>query len=376
MKKRYLVLAIALIVTAAFAFFYIIAGFLAGYGPSPHVGERPVNLISLPDGFSIEVYAEVPHARSMALSDTGVLFVGTRDSDRVYAVVDSEVKVVALGLTMPNGVALKDGSLYVAEIRRIVQFDNIEQQLDNASYTVVTDDFPSDEWHGWKFIQFGPDGKLYVPIGAPCNVCLRDGYAQLMRMNTDGTELEEFASGIRNTVGFDWHPETHELWFTDNGRDWMGDDIPPDELNYAPREGMQFGFPYCHGNVQDPEFADRGCDEFTAPALELGPHVAPLGMTFYTGEMFPEYYKHGIFIAEHGSWNRKTPIGYRVMFVKIEDNKPVSYELFAEGWLQGSLSWGRPVDVEVMKDGSLLISDDKAGLIYRVTYEGSNQEAW
>jgi glucose/arabinose dehydrogenase len=376
MKKRYLVLAIALIVTAAFAFFYIIAGFLAGYGPSPHVGERPVNLISLPDGFSIEVYAEVPHARSMALSDTGVLFVGTRDSDRVYAVVDSEVKVVALGLTMPNGVALKDGSLYVAEIRRIVQFDNIEQQLDNASYTVVTDDFPSDEWHGWKFIQFGPDGKLYVPIGAPCNVCLRDGYAQLMRMNTDGTELEEFASGIRNTVGFDWHPETHELWFTDNGRDWMGDDIPPDELNYAPREGMQFGFPYCHGNVQDPEFADRGCDEFTAPALELGPHVAPLGMTFYTGEMFPEYYKHGIFIAEHGSWNRKTPIGYRVMFVKIEDNKPVSYELFAEGWLQGSLSWGRPVDVEVMKDGSLLISDDKAGLIYRVTYEGSNQEEW
>lgn len=368
-------LALALIVIAASAFFYLLAGFLAGYGPSPHVGERPTNVILLPDGFSIEVYAEVPHARSMALSDNGVLFVGTRDSDKVYAVVNSEVKVIASGLTMPNGVALMDGSLYVAEINRILRFDHIEQQLDNASYTIVNNDLPSDEWHGWKFIQFGPDGKLYVPIGAPCNVCLKEGYAQLMRMNPDGTDLEEFASGIRNTVGFDWHQETNELWFTDNGRDWMGDDIPPDELNYAPRKGMHFGFPYCHGNVQDPEFTDRGCDEFTTPALELGPHVAPLGMRFYTGEMFPEYYKHGIFIAEHGSWNRKTPIGYRVMFVKIVDNKPVSYEMFAEGWLQGSLSWGRPVDVEVTKDGSLLISDDKAGLIYRVTYEGSNQGA-
>ncbi|MFB0544216.1 MAG: sorbosone dehydrogenase family protein [Asgard group archaeon] len=373
MKKRYLVLALAIVVIAAFAFFYLIAGFLAGYGPPPDVGERPIDFISLPDGFSIEVYAEVPNARSMALSDNGVLFVGTRDSDKVYAIVDSDVKVIASGLNMPNGVALKDGSLYVAEINRIVRFDNIEQHLDNASYTVVNDDFPSDKLHGWKFIRFGPDGKLYVPIGAPCNVCLKEGYAKIMRMNPDGTELEEFASGIRNTVGFDWHPETNELWFTDNGRDWMGDDIPPDELNYAPIKGMHFGFPYCHGNLQDPEFTDRGCDEFIKPALELGPHVAALGMRFYTGEMFPEYYKHGIFIAEHGSWNRKIPIGYRVMFVKIEDNKPVSYEIFAEGWLQGSLSWGRPVDIEVMKDGSLLISDDKAGLIYRVIYEKENK---
>lgn len=373
MKKRYVVLALAIVVIAAFAFFYLIAGFLAGYGPPPDVGEHPIDFISLPDGFSIEVYAEVPNARSMALSDSGVLFVGTRDSDKVYAVVDSDVNVIASGLNMPNGVALKGDSLYVAEINRIVRFDNIEQQLDNASYTVVNDDFPSDKLHGWKFIRFGPDGKLYVPIGAPCNVCLKEGYAKIMRMNPDGTELEEFASGIRNTVGFDWHPETNELWFTDNGRDWMGDDIPPDELNYAPMKGMHFGFPYCHGNLQDPEFTDRGCDEFTKPALELGPHVAALGMRFYTGEMFPEYYKQGIFIAEHGSWNRKTPIGYRVMFVKIEDNKPVSYEIFAEGWLQGSLSWGRPVDIEVMKDGSLLISDDKAGLIYRVIYEKENK---
>jgi glucose/arabinose dehydrogenase len=271
---------------------------------------------------------------------------------------------------MPNGVALRNGSLYVAEVNRILKFDNIEQQLDNASYTVVRDDFPTETLHGWKFIRFGPDGKLYVPIGAPCNVCLEEEYARIMRMNPDGKELEVFALGVRNTMGFDWHPETHELWFTDNGRDWLGDDLPPDELNHAPEQGLHFGFPYCHGGtIQDPEFTSRRCDEFVEPALQLGPHVAALGMRFYTGDMFPEYYRNGIFIAEHGSWNRKTPIGYRVMFVKLENNVPVSYEVFAEGWLQGTLSRGRPVDIEIMNDGSILISDDKAGKIYRVGYE-------
>lgn len=369
MKKRYLLLLLTVII-AVLAYYYFISGYFAGYGPRPEVGEDPLETISLPEGFSIEEYAEVPNARSMALSDTGVLFVGTRDSDKVYAVVDSEVKVIASGLNMPNGVALRNGSLYVAEVNRILRFEHIEQNLDNPAYTVVTDSFPSETLHGWKFIRFGPGGKLYVPIGAPCNVCLEEGFATIMRMNPDGTELEEYAAGVRNTVGFDWHPETDELWFTDNGRDWLGDDLPPDELNHAPVRGLHFGFPYCHGGtIQDPEFSERSCAEFTKPVLELGPHVAALGMRFYTGKMFPDYYRTGIFIAEHGSWNRKMPIGYRVMFVKLENNVPVSYEVFAEGWLQGTLSWGRPVDVEVMKDGSLLISDDKAGKIYRVVYE-------
>ena len=371
-KWYYVVLAFAVVlVLVVAAYYFILAGFFAGYGPRPPVADHyPANLIKLPEGFSIEVYAEVPNARSMALSDTGVLFVGTRDSDKVYAVTNAGVKVIASGLNKPNGVALRNGSLYVAEVSRVLRFDDIERHLDNASYTVVRDDFPTETHHGWKFIRFGPDGKLYVPIGAPCNVCLEEGYAIIMRMNPDGTELEEYAAGVRNTVGFDWHPETGELWFTDNGRDWLGDDLPPDELNRAPEKGLHFGFPYCHGGtVPDPEFTGRSCEEFEKPALQLGPHVASLGMRFYTGAMFPEYYKGGIFIAEHGSWNRKDPIGYRVTFVKLENNVPVSYEVFAEGWLQGSLSWGRPVDVEIMKDGSLLISDDKAGRIYRVSYE-------
>ena len=373
MTKRYITLAVAAVVAvvAVAAYYSFLAGFFAGYGPRPPTTEGPLTAIRLPTGFSIEVYAEVPNARSMALSDSGVLFVGTRDSDKVYAVVDGTVKVVASGLTTPNGVALRNGSLYVAEVNRILRFKEIEQRLESASYTVVSDAFPRDTHHGWKFIRFGPDGKLYVPIGAPCNVCLEEGYATIMRMNPDGTALEEYAAGVRNTVGFDWHPDTGDLWFTDNGRDWLGDDLPPDELNHAPLQGLHFGFPYCHGGtVQDPEFRSRSCAEFEQPALQLGPHVAALGMRFYTGEQFPERYRHGIFIAEHGSWNRKEPIGYRVTFVKLEGNVPSSYEVFAEGWLQGSFSWGRPVDVEVMQDGSLLISDDKAGKIYRVVYEG------
>ena len=369
MRRRYIVLLlVAAIVVLVYYFF--LSGFFAGYGPRPPAtSDDPLQTISLPEGFSIEVYAEVPNARSMALSESGVLFVGTRNSDRVYAVVENEVKVVASGLNMPNGVALWNGSLYIAEVSRILRFDDIEAHLENASYTVVNEAFPTETSHGWKFIRFGPDGKLYVPIGSPCNVCLEEGHATIMRLNPDGTGLEEYAAGVRNTVGFDWHPETDELWFTDNGRDWLGDDRPPDELNHAPEQGLHFGFPYCHGGtIQDPEFTDRSCAEFQQPALQLGPHVAALGMRFYTQNMFPEYYRGGIFIAEHGSWNRRDPIGYRVMFVKLEDDVPVSYEVFAEGWLQGTLSWGRPVDVEVMKDGSLLISDDKAGKIYRVTY--------
>jgi glucose/arabinose dehydrogenase len=341
-----------------------------------------LNKIKLPPGFEISLYAEnIEGARSLCFSPEGTLFVGTRGQGRVYAVLDTnrdfkadEIITIASGLDMPNGVAFRDGSLYVAEVNRVLRFDNIESRLNNPPKPViVTDSFPDDQHHGWKFIRFGPDGLLYVPVGAPCNICERNDkrYASIMRMKPDGTGLELFASGIRNTVGFDWNPRTKELWFTDNGRDWLGDDLPPDELNYAPRKGMHFGFPYCHGkNISDPEFGRKHkCSEFTPAALELSPHVAALGMRFYTGKMFPEQYQNQIFIAQHGSWNRKTPIGYRVTVVKLEGNKPVKEEIFASGWLQNGEVWGRPVDVQLMPDGSLLVSDDYANAIYRITYQ-------
>ncbi len=338
--------------------------------------------IKLPPGFEIKIYASgVKGARSMALSHKGTLFVGTRGEGQVYAVVDrnkdhiaDEVITLAEGLNVPNGVAFRNGSLYVAEIDRVLRFDNIETRLyDPPAPLVVNDKFPKDGHHGWKFIRFGLDGKLYVPVGAPCNICEPDGnrYAVIMRMNPDGSGLETFARGIRNSVGFDWHPKTKELWFTDNGRDWLGDDLPPDELNRAPKVGMHFGYPYCHGgDIADPEYGHkRKCEEFVSPVVKLGPHVAALGMRFYTGEMFPSKYRGRIFIAQHGSWNRSTPIGYRVMQVHIENNREISYESFAEGWLQGRHAWGRPVDVLVMPDGALLVSDDYADVIYRISYK-------
>jgi len=236
----------------------------------------------------------------------------------------------------------------------------------------VNDSLPQDRHHGWKFIRFGPDGMLYLQVGAPCNICepKDERYASIMRMKPDGTDLEIFAKGIRNTVGFDWHPQTQELWFTDNGRDYMGNDQPPDELDYAPQKGLHFGFPYCHGaNIPDPEFGrEHKCEEFTPPAMALGPHVAAIGMRFYTGTMFPEEYRNQIFIAEHGSWNRSTPIGYRVTLVRLQNNRAVEYKVFAEGWLQNGRGWGRPADVQVMPDGALLVSDDEAGTIYRISY--------
>jgi glucose/arabinose dehydrogenase len=352
----------------------------------PQANGQQLDKIKLPPGFEISVYARnVPNARSMVLSPAGTLFVGTRDAGNVYAILNrdedskaDEVITIARGLNMPNGVALRDGSLYVAEVNRVLRYDNIEADLQNPPKPVVVNDgFPSDRSHGWKFIRFGPDGMLYVPVGGPCNVCLRDDerYSTIMRMRPDGTELEVFAHGIRNTVGFDWHPETRELWFTDNGRDWLGDDMPPDELNHAPNLGMHFGFPYCHGgDIPDPEFGkQRNCEEFTPPAIRLGPHVAALGMRFYTGSMFPTEYQNQIFIAEHGSWNRSVPIGYRVTLVRLEGNRAVSYEVFAEGWLQGNSAWGRPVDVLIMPDGALLVSDDQAGMIYRIHYRGADE---
>lgn len=342
----------------------------------------PLDKISLPSGFKINIYtSEVPNARSMTLSPNGVLFVGTRTEGKVYAILDEdkdnvadEVITIAERLRMPNGVAFRDGDLYVAEVSKVWRYEDIETHLRNPGEpTLINNSFPTDAHHGWKFIRFGPDGMLYVPVGAPCNICEpeKEIYASITRMQPDGSGLEIFAHGVRNTVGFDWHPETGELWFTDNGRDRMGDNLPPDELNRAPQKGMNFGYPYCHGkNISDPEFGDKhACDEFTPPEQELGPHVAALGMRFYTGDMFPKQYHNQIFIAEHGSWNRSSKIGYRVTLVRLENNRPVSYEVFAEGWLQGESAWGRPVDVQVMPDGALLVSDDKAGAIYRISYE-------
>jgi len=341
--------------------------------------------IKLPPGFSISVYAEVPDARSMTLSPSGILYVGNRSGDKVYAVSDEnkdgkgeKVYTVASGLNTPNGVAFKDGHLYIATISQILRLDNIETKLTAPPDPVIVyDKYPKETHHGWKFISFGPDGKLYVPVGAPCNICDRKEqiYASITRINTDGSGLEIYAKGIRNSVGFTWHPLTKQLWFTENGRDNLGNDVPADELNTAPQAGMHFGYPYCHqGNIGDPEFGNgKNCSDYTSPVQLLGPHVAALGMRFYTGNMFDSSYKNQVFIAEHGSWNRSQPIGYRVTFVKLDNyGRSLGYSTFADGWLQpGGKVLGRPVDVEMMPDGSMLISDDFSGAVYRVVYKGS-----
>ncbi|MBV8273624.1 MAG: sorbosone dehydrogenase family protein [Cupriavidus sp.] len=341
----------------------------------------PIDQIRLPPGFRIEVLSdEVPGARGMTFSPGGTLFVGSRGEGKVYALTSPlephpKTRVIASGLTMPVGVAFRDGALYASSTSRIVRFDNIETRLDNPPQPVtVSDKFPTETHHGWKFIAFGPDGYLYVPVGAPCNICAPDEnrYANIMKMKPDGSDLQVVAKGVRNSVGFDWNPATHELWFTDNGRDWLGDDQPDDELNRLTHQGEHFGYPYCHaGTIPDPEFGkQRPCSAFVPPAAKLGPHVAALGMRFYTGRQFPpEYRKNNIFIAEHGSWNRSVPIGYRIARVVLDDaGHVVRQEIFAEGWLQNGKAWGRPVDVQVAPDGSLLVSDDMANTIYRIRY--------
>lgn len=343
----------------------------------------PLERIRLPAGFKISVYADgVDDARSLAAAPDGTVYVGTSRAGKVYALVDNigdhhadEVITVAEGLNGPNGVAVHQGALFVAETSRVLRFADIAQQLRRQPhYQVIYDKLPGESWHGWRYARFGPDGKLYIAVGAPCNVCVRDRnrYGVILRMNADGSDVEPYARGIRNSVGFDWDPRTHVLWFTDNGRDNLGDDKPPDELNRAPRAGLDFGFPYCHGgDLPDPKFGSgASCEKFTAPVLKLDPHGAALGMRFYTGGRFPARYRNGIFIAQHGSWNRSEPIGYRVLFVPIKDDRPQPAEAFAEGWLQNGRAWGRPVDVLVMPDGALLVSDDRAGVVYRIAYDG------
>lgn len=340
-------------------------------------GAAPVPQLILPPGFKAEVYVErVPGARSMVMGARGTLFVGTKGEGKVYAVqgIGSDhrsVKVIADKLNLPNGVAFKDGQLYVAEVSRILRYPEIESHLDAPPEPeVIVEDLPSDRHHGWRYMAFGPDGKLYVPIGAPCNICDQDGYAVITRMSADGGDREVIARGVRNTVGFTWHPQSGDLWFTDNGRDWLGDDTPPCELNHLTEPGMHFGFPYCHGNdILDPDFgAGHDCSDYTPPAQALGPHVAPLGVKFYTGTMFPAQYRMQAFIAEHGSWNRSEKTGYRVSLVRLAEGKPVAYEPFVEGWLDGDSVSGRPVDILIMDDGSMLVSDDQAGRIWRISY--------
>ena len=347
--------------------------------------------IELPPGFSISIYAEgLENPRGMVLGDEGTLFVGSRKTTKVYAVVDKDqdyradaVHIImdtdqapdGQKLRMPSGVAFKDGALYVGAISHILRFDDIEKRLKKPGKpAIVSADYPSAAHHGWKFIAFGPGGKLYAPVGAPCNICERDDemYASMTRINADGTGREIIAKGIRNTVGFAWHPETGELWFTDNGVDSLGDDFPGDELNRMSRTGLHFGFPHVHqGDTLDQRFGQgRSVDEFTPPARVLGAHVAALGMRFYTGDMFPSEYKNQIFIAEHGSWNRSSKSGYRITLVRLEGNEVVSYEPFAEGWLEGEENWGRPADLLILPDGSMLVSDSIGNVIYRITYEG------
>ena len=363
-------------------------------GPPPGFYQNPLKVnpadyldrIQLPPGFHISIYASGLQApRQLAMSRDGTLFVGTFGNfgepavGKVYAVRDTngdgkadQVITVASGLNYPNGVALHDGDLYVAEINRILRYPDILAHLDHPPKPVVVrDDYPKEYHHGWKFIHFGPDGKLYVPVGAPCNVCVPDAeHGVITRINANGSDKQVYARGIRNSVGFDWNPLTGVLWFTDNGRDVMGHNIPPEELNRAPVAGLDFGYPYRYGkDLVDPMFkTDRPASDFTPAALEIPAHRAPLGIQFYTGKSFPEKYRNQLFIAQHGSWNRNPPDGYRVSLATIRDGKVVSFEDFATGWLIDGRFWGRPVDLEVMADGSLLVSDDFANVIYRISY--------
>jgi glucose/arabinose dehydrogenase len=342
-----------------------------------------VNQLKLPPGFTVSIFADnLPNARSMALGDNGVIFVGTGAEGVVYAVQDSNKDgladkryVIASQLYMPNGVAYKDDTLYVAEVNRIIRFEHISQQLVHPPKPVVVyDQFPSEQHHGWKYLRFGPDSKLYTSVGAPCNICVPDKaiYSSLVRLNTDGSGFELLARGIRSSVGYDWQPDTGALFFTDNGRDYLGDDLPPDELNQWTTVGEHFGFPYCHGgDTPDPEFsADKKCRQFTPPVWKFKAHIAPLGLRFYRGKQFPAEYQHQLFVAQHGSWNRSEPQGYRVALVKFKQGKPISEQIFVDGWLtKNNEVLGRPVDILEMPDGSLLISDDKLGVIYKVEYK-------
>jgi glucose/arabinose dehydrogenase len=359
----------------------VLAGVLAGFSSFAEAAP-PLSRLEVPAGFHVSIYSDqVPDAREMALGTGDTVFVGSMHEGKVYALTGRDangraehVYVIAKDLEMPVGVAFHDGALYVSAVSRILKYPDIEAHLaDPPEPVVVTDKLPSKTHHGWRFIAFGPDGKLYVPIGAPCNICdPGEDFAKIIRMNPDGSDWQTVATGIRNSVGFDWQPGTHALWFTDNGRDLMGDDVPADTLNRVDKPGANFGYPYCHaGNVPDPEYGKgHSCSGYAQPALRLGAHVAALGMRFYVGQMFPKSYWGAIFIAEHGSWNRSRKSGYRVTVVHVgKDGKVTGAKPFLTGFLDGQNTLGRPADVQPLRDGSLLVSDDDNGVIYRITHD-------
>lgn len=340
-----------------------------------------LDLIELPAGFKIEIYAEgVENARQMVRGDQGTIFAGTLRAGKLWAITDADgdqqadkVRLIDEDLNMPSGVEFMNGDLYVGVVDRILRYDNIESRLDQPSEpVVVTDVLPDKKHHGWKYLRFGPDQKLYIPVGVPCNICDKKGFGEIRSMHADGSGMQTFARGVRNSVGLAFHPQNDQLWFTDNGKDKMGDDIPADELNHAPSAGMHFGIPYCHqGDILDEEFGTgKNCNDYTAPVAKLDAHGAPLGLVFYTGEMFPPEYSNRLFITQHGSWNRTEKSGYRVLMLDVKpDGKVLKKQVFASGWLQGQKAWGRPNDVLVMPDGALLISDDAADVIYRISYK-------
>lgn len=362
-------------------------------GESGRAAAPDLSRLQLPEGFTIELLADdVPNARQMALSGSGALYVGSRRAGKVYAIPSAltnpqPARVILKDLNMPSGLAIHQGDLYVGAVNEIIRVPAVDEQLSKMASksgttpvrsTVVTDQLPSERHHGWKYLGFGPDGKLYVPVGAPCNICLSEDprFASILTMDVSTGDTSLHAHGIRNTVGFDWHPETGQLWFTDNGRDMLGDDVPAEELNRVTRPGAHYGYPFVHaGTIKDPEFGTESDPAaFVAPELAIQAHSAALGIAFHHGKGLPESYRNAVFIAEHGSWNRTSKVGYRVS-VALETDAGLEYRPFAEGWLAGQDNWGRPNDVLVTADGALLISDDQSGAIYKVRFAGTQTAA-
>ncbi|MEM7466904.1 MAG: PQQ-dependent sugar dehydrogenase [Pseudomonadota bacterium] len=365
------------------AFLFLCAVVLLGLPSVPSAIQ--LDKIELPAGFSIEIFAQgLPSARQIAVAPNGVVFVGSREAGAVYRVTDGDqdfhgekTDTIASGLYMPSGVAFRDGVLYIAEVHRVLAIKNpFSEDTAELVPEIVYDGLPQDAHHGWKAIDFGPDKHLYVPVGAPCNVCeVAAPYGSILALDLAKKSHQVYAHGVRNSVGFAWHPSSKKLWFSDNGRDWMGDDQPGCEINRVDRPGQFFGFPYVHANgIADDQFKPAKPLDATPPALVLGAHVAPLGLLFYTGEQFPPGYKNKLFFAQHGSWNRTKKVGYNLMLATIDESGAVAgYERFASGWLRGQAHWGRPVDIEMLADGSLLLSDDYAGAIYRIAYQAAGR---
>jgi glucose/arabinose dehydrogenase len=361
---------------------------MAGSKMAPHKGkdtetppgEIPLDRLKVPEGFKVELWAHgLPGARAMARGEKGKIYVGTRQIGRVYEVSDRggerAVRIVAEKLKQPAGVAFRNGALYVFSIDKVLRYDGIEDRPDVQPADLTSRfQLPPEGHHQWKYVAFGPDGKLYVPFGAPCNICQPpEGYAQIRRYKPDGSGMELVARGLRNSLGFDWHPKTRELWVTENGRDWMGDDAPEEELNRVTRKGEDFGFPYCHANgIPDPEIKKKDpCKGVTLPVALLGPHAAALGMIFYTGSLFPPEYRDAILVARRGSWNRSKLSGYDVVMVKADaDGKNARVTPFMTGFMdpEANAFWGRPTYLLQLPDGSLLVADEQNGAIYRVTY--------